>query len=255
MPPAEIAEIPVNPSPKPPRTWKLLGTTIWGGLAFGAMSLAQVFTLMALLAIFTDLDVSEQGLRAIGQHGGTIALSVLVGLPAGLAVLWIAIRLTRHSFANYLALRWPSWRQIGIALAASAVLLVTLDLAAYLFGYPVTPDFSLTSMRTARDSGLIWLALLGFCIGAPVGEEFIFRGFMYRGWSATFLKPVGAVVLTAAIFAVIHVQYEWFYIAGIFAIGLLFGTLRAWSNSTWLTVITHSFYNLIASLQALWFIS
>jgi len=251
----ECTEIAQKPVSKPPRTWKLFGTTFWGGLAFSAMSLAQVFALIGVLGVFTDLDLSEEGLKAIGQHGGTVAFSVLAGLPAGLAVLWIAIRLARRSFAGYLALRWPSWRQLGIALAASAVLLILLDVAAYLCGYPLAPEFSLTSMRTARESGLIWLVLAGFCFAAPIGEEFIFRGFMYRGWSVTFLRPAGAIVLTAALFAVIHVQYEWFYVIGIFAIGLLFGTLRAWSNSTWLTVITHAFYNLTASLQALWFVS
>jgi membrane protease YdiL (CAAX protease family) len=252
---AELAETPATPSPKQPRTWKLFGTAIWGGLAFGAMSFAQVFALILILGVYTDLDVSEANLKAIAQHGGTIAVTVLAGLPVGLAVLWIAIRLARRSFASYLALRWPSWRQIGIALAASAVLLLALDGAAYMFGYPLAPDFSLNSMRSARDSGLIWLTLIGFCFAAPLGEELIFRGFVYRGWASTFLKPAGAVVLSAALFALIHVQYEWFYVGGIFTIGLLFGYLRAWSHSTWLTVITHAFYNLVASLQALWFIS
>lgn len=252
---AELAETPATPSPKPPRTWKLLGTALWGGLAFGAMSMAQVFALMAILAVYTDLDVSEANLKAIAEHGGTIAVTVLAGLPVGLAVLWVAIRLARQSFAGYLALRWPSPREIAIALAVSAVLLVALDTAAYLFGYPLAPDFSLKSVRSARDSGLIWLALIGVCVAAPLGEELIFRGFIYRGWSVTFLKPAGAIILSAALFALIHVQYEWFYLAGIFAIGLLFGYLRYWSNSTWLTIIMHSFYNLTASLQALWFIS
>ena len=110
-------------------------------------------------------------------------------------------------------------------------------------------------MRTARDSGLLWLLLLGFCIGAPITEEFLFRGFVFRGWSATFLGAHGAIVLSALLFALIHQQYDWFYIAGIMMVGLLFGYLRYLSGSTWLTVITHAFYNLLALLQGLWFIS
>ena len=110
-------------------------------------------------------------------------------------------------------------------------------------------------MRAARDSGLIWLVLLGLCVGAPIAEEFIFRGFVFRGWSATWLGPIGAIVLSSVLFAVIHQQYGWFYIACIFLVGALFGYLRHRSGSTWLTVITHAFFNLMASLQALWFIS
>ena len=43
------------------------------------------------------------------------------------------------------------------------------------------------------DAGLVWVVMLGFCIGAPIGEEFIFRGFVFRGWSTTFLVPTGAI--------------------------------------------------------------
>ena len=49
---------------------------------------------------------------AIHVVGGglTISLSVIMGLPAVLLALWIAIRLSRTPFADYLALRWTSWR-------------------------------------------------------------------------------------------------------------------------------------------------
>jgi membrane protease YdiL (CAAX protease family) len=66
---------------------------------------------------------------------------------------------------------------------------------------------------------------------------------------------VGAIVLSAIVFALIHQQYEWFYIGCIVAVGLLFGYLRYRSESTWLTVITHGTYNLLAVLVALWKIS
>ena len=252
---AELAVVPASPVPKMPRTWKFFGTALWGGLAFVAMSVGQIAAAVIAIGLFANGDASEANLRAIAEHGATVAASVLLGLPAALLVLWLAIRLAGRSFAAYLALRWPKTKEIAFALAASTVLLVTLDVVANLAGYPLSPDFALASMRSARDSGLIWLVMLGFCIGAPIAEEFIFRGFVFRGWSATFLGPVGAIALSSALFAVIHQQYEWFYIGGIFAIGALFGYLRHRSGSTWLTVIAHAFYNLMAALQALWFIS
>ena len=240
---------------RPPRTWKFVGTAIWGMLAFGAMSLAQVAAFIVALGLFGDGDMSEAGIKAVSEHGATIAVSVLLGLPAALLVLWLAIRLARRSFAGYLALRPPAARDILLALAASLALLMTLDGIAVLAGYPVSPDFVLNSVRTARDSGTLWLLLLGFCVAAPVSEEFIFRGFVYRGWSATALGPWGAILLSSALFALIHLQYEWFYLAGIFAIGSLFGYMRYRLRSTWTTVIAHGFYNLVAAAQGLWLIS
>lgn len=253
---AELAAVSAaSPAPKLPRTWKFFGTALWGTLAFLAMSVGQLIAIVAAVGLYGRSDFSEAGITSIAQHGATVAASVLLGLPAALLVLWLATRLAGRSFASYLALRRPRGQEIAFGLAVSAALLVTLDVIAWLAGYPLSPDFALDSMRSAREAGMVWLVLLGFCVGAPIAEEFIFRGFVYRGWSASFLGPTGAIILSSALFAVIHLQYMWFYIAGIFCIGALFGYLRRRSGSTWLTVITHAFYNLMAGLQALWFIS
>ena len=251
---AEIAAAPALRAPKMPRTWKFIGTAFWGVAAFLAMSVGQLIAILFALGFFASGEFSEAKFRAVAEHGGTIAASVMLGLPPALLVLWLATRLAGRSFASYLALRRPQLKDIAFGIAASALLLVSLDVVAVLSGYPLSPDFALASMRSARDSGVIWLVLLGFCVGAPIAEEFIFRGFVFRGWSTTFLGPVGAILLSSALFSLIHQQYAWFYIAGIFLIGALFGYLRYRSHSTWLTVITHAFYNLMAALQALWFI-
>ena len=53
--------------------------------------------------------------------GLAISLSVLMGLPAVLAALWVAIRPTRTPFADYLGLHGTSWVNFligGVALAA-----------------------------------------------------------------------------------------------------------------------------------------
>jgi membrane protease YdiL (CAAX protease family) len=252
---AELAVARSLPMPKMPRTWKFFGTALWTVAALAAMSIAQLVVMLLAFAFLVKGEFDEGVFAAFVQHGGVVAGSVLVGVPAALLVLWLATRTAGRSFASYLALRRPTLRQIAYALAASAALLSILDGSAWLLGYPLSPDFSLASVRTARDSGLIWLLMLGFCVGAPIAEEFIFRGFLFRGWSTSFLGPLGAIVLSGVLFAVIHPQYEWFYIAGIAMVGWLFGYLRHWSGSTWLTVITHAFYNLMAGVQALWLVS
>ena len=250
---AELAGVAALPTQRLPRTWRFVGTALWGLAAFLGMSLGHL-AVFAAVAIQRGA-VTEANINAIAGDGAVVAVSVLFGVPGALLVLWLATRMAGRPFASYLALRWPRWDELAFGLAASAALLVALDIVAWLAGYPLSPDFALDSMRSARDSGLIWLVLLGFCVGAPVAEEFIFRGFVFRGWSVTWLRPAGAILLSSALFAVMHQQYGWFYIACAFLIGVLFGYLRHRSGSTWLTVITHAFFNLIAGLQALWFIS
>ena len=249
------ATAPTAPAPKMPRTWKFFGSSLWTFAAFLAMSIVQLIGLLVAFGVLMPGELDEEAFRSFGYHGATVGAAALIGMPVALLVLWLATRIARRSFASYLALRWPSLREIGFAFGATAALVTVLATVAWLFGYPISPEFATTSVRTARDSGLLWLLLLGFCIGAPIAEEFMFRGFLFRGWSASFLGPIGAIVLSAIVFALIHQQYEWFYIACIAAVGLLFGYLRYRSDSTWLTVITHGTYNLLAVLVALWKIS
>ncbi len=75
------------------------------------------------------------------------------------------------------------------------------------------------------------------------------RGFLLRGWSQSFLRPVGAVVLTSAVWTGLHTQYNWFYLSEIFSIGLLLGYLRYRCGSTWLTVMLHATINVIALIE------
>jgi membrane protease YdiL (CAAX protease family) len=91
--------------------------------------------------------------------------------------------------------------------------------------------------------------LIGFCIAAPITEEFTVRGLIYRGWSQSFLGPVGAIVLSSILWALIHHQYSWYYVCQIFLVGLIFGHLRRRSSSTWLTVVTHGLFNLAVTIQ------
>jgi membrane protease YdiL (CAAX protease family) len=251
---AAAATSPV-PAPKLPRTWKFFGSSLWTFAAFFAMSLVELIALLVAFGVLTTGEFDDKAFRTFGHHGATVGGAALIGMPAALLVLWLATRIARRSFASYLALRWPSLREIAFAFAATAALEVVLGTVAWLLGYPISPEFATTSVRTARDSGLLWLLLLGFCVGAPIAEEFMFRGFLFRGWSASFLGPTGAIVLSAVVFALIHQQYDWFYIACIAALGLLFGYLRYRTDSTWLTVMTHGTYNLVAVLFALWMIS
>lgn len=46
-----------------------------------------------------------------------------------------------------------------------------------------------------------------------------------------------------------HSQYDWYQVSVIFALGLVFGTARALTNSTLLTIWLHCFVNILASIQ------
>jgi membrane protease YdiL (CAAX protease family) len=194
---------------------------------------------------------------AIHVVGGglTISLSVIMGLPAVLAALWIAIRVSRTPFAEYLALRWTSWKDLLIGVGALAVLVAGWDLLSRATGREIQPGFMGEVLKSAQADGALWLLVIAFCIAAPMSEEFFARGFLYRGWSASFLRPTGAIVLSSLAWTALHLQYDWFFFGEVFSIGLLLGYLRYRSNSTWLTVVVHGVNNLAATLQTIWIAS
>ncbi len=239
---------------RPPRIWKFWGTILWGLFIFGAMFAGQ----LAVFGYFVlqkagPLDLHHAALLA--ATGVTISLSVIMGVPAVAGACWIAIRPTRTPFADYLALRWTSWKNFAIGVVSLFVLVTCWDLLSRTLGREITPGFMGDVLKSARADGALWLLVLAFCVAAPISEEFFARGFLYRGWSESFLRPAGAIVLSSIAWTILHLQYDLFFLGEVFSIGLLLGYLRYRTGSTWLTIVLHGLNNLAATLQTIWLTS
>ncbi len=235
----------------PPRIWKFWGTALWGVFIFAAMFVGQI----AVVAWFVlrrggPIDVAA-AIYVVGG-GVTISLSVMMGLPAVLAALWIAIRVSRTPFTDYLALRWTSWSNLLIGIGALFVLVMGWDLLSRATGREVAPGFMTDVLKSASADGALWLLVLAFCVAAPISEELFARGFLYRGWSQSFLGVPGAILLSSLVWTSLHLQYDWFFFGEVFSIGLLLGYLRYRCQSTWLTIVVHGLNNLAATLQSMW---
>jgi uncharacterized protein len=122
----------------------------------------------------------------------------------------------------------------------------------FVIGYlrgETAPAFAIESYKTAKAAGQLDVYVLALCVAAPISEEFLVRGLLFRGWSQSFLGPIGAIVLSSAVWAGLHTQYNMFYVAQIFTIGLLFGYFRYRSGSTWLTVVAYASINLVSLIE------
>src|SRR5260370_3488547 len=121
--PAARALAPVIGTQPPPRIWKFWGTALWGLFIFAAMFIGQI-GVVAWFILRRGGPIDIAAAIHVGGGGLTISLSVIMGLPAVLAALWIAIRISRTPFADYLALRWPSWTDLAIGIFAMIVLVM-----------------------------------------------------------------------------------------------------------------------------------
>ncbi|MCP1765314.1 CPBP family intramembrane glutamic endopeptidase [Bradyrhizobium japonicum] len=228
-----------DPSPQP-RAFDFFETLLVALIVYAVFLFAAQLTIMLSLPAFMN-GLSPEQVDVLWKQQHRQGAAVLLATPAAVAVLWVAIRRTGREFTEYLALNWPS--RDGIV---SVIGVMTIFLTVEVF---VTIKLGLTRPQTNSDfvvggaTGLILFAVV-ICLAAPVLEEFVFRGFMFRGWSQSFLGPIGAIVITSALWAMLHTQYGWYERSWIFIMGLVLGYFRLRSNSTWLTVVAHSAMNM-----------
>jgi membrane protease YdiL (CAAX protease family) len=106
-----------------------------------------------------------------------------------------------------------------------------------------------------RDRNSAYLLALFGVLVAPLIEELFFRGFLYPVL-AKYLGTQVSIVLTAALFAVIHqgqLAHAWVPLAWLFVVGIILTTVRARTKSVANSVLIHIAYN--ATLFTLLFIA
>jgi membrane protease YdiL (CAAX protease family) len=233
---------------RPPRTWYFIGSTLFAVGAYAVLMIAQLATYIVLFALNgVELTEPEQ-LHALLYNGGWLAMSMIVSCPFVVGALWIPIRIARQSFSDYLGLRWPTPGEFARGLAMMATLSLFWFLLKFALG-EATPAFMTETYSSAKASGSLATYVIGLCVAAPIMEELIVRGFLFRGWSQSFLRPAGTIVLTSVVWASLHTQYNLFYISWIFTFGIMLGSVRLRSGSTWLTVMLHATHNVIAIIN------
>jgi uncharacterized protein len=90
----------------------------------------------------------------------------------------------------------------------------------------------------------IILTLVAAVLVAPICEELFFRSFLLQGLRGAGMPTWGAIVLSALIFAAVHLQGGSFLL--LFVLALCLGTLRVVTRSVWPGVILHTLNNALA---------
>lgn len=231
----------------PVRAWGFWATLGWFGLA-AVTCTAAMFLCGVGYAVWWALNYPNIPIPLDSPTVGYLAS--VVSMPAAALVLMLAAR-RGGSMSSYLGLVWPHWRHMLVGLG--------LLIATCAFGhglYYLFPSFDQTGemiieyraiMGSPTALVLYWMTLV---VTAPVAEEIIFRGFLMRGWSESRLGIAGTILLTSAVFAAIHLQYNVVTLLMVFALGVVLGVMRWRSGSTLLPIMMHAAWNLSAGV---WF--
>jgi uncharacterized protein len=97
---------PVSVTAQRPKTWDFMETTLVALVAYGVYGVVGGLAVVALLATRGGTALPPAGVQAMPM--GLEYVASIVGGAATIVVLWIAIRMARRDFSEYLALKWPT---------------------------------------------------------------------------------------------------------------------------------------------------
>lgn len=229
------------------------GVKAWG--RFASLALA-IFALLAgqgvsLAAVSWLYGLPLSALPAIGGDGVAVAIIILVSTPLQVGLLIVLAHRAGGDPLHYLALTVPTRGQVAFGVAGVIALIAVGNAVSWLFGRDIVTTFQSDIVRTASTAGWLVLLWIAVVVVAPVGEEILFRGFIFRGWLRTPNDVWPAIVVTAALFAILHIQYDWFVIGQVFCFGLFLGWMRWATGSTLLTVLLHALINFEGMLETM----
>lgn len=220
-----------------------LSRRLFGGASSHALRLGAQLAAAGLLlavpawfafdALKETLLQNPEPLLAKAKLSGALIGYVLLAL--GGAGCWI--RRDLRQTLDRLGLRPVTLLHAGIILAG-AVALVLVNAGAESVQHRFFPglwklDHEVTKLLAhAMTPGRV--VLLG--LSAGVGEEVTLRGG---------LQPRLGIPLTSLLFAALHVQYSWFGMVLVFALGLALGLIRKYASTT-AAIVVHGLYDMLA---------
>ncbi|MEH6457121.1 MAG: type II CAAX endopeptidase family protein [Cocleimonas sp.] len=236
--------------------WGFWATLVFGLLVFTVFSICQAAGLFAYIAA-----VNPQALAALSNPDSAIGAEQLLGqymfngdaiavgqIPAAIVgvmmIIWFASMRKLLSVDEYLDLNIPTLKSMLLFLGLMILIMIAMESVNYFLDRPV-PEFMTKVYNSTQNLPLLWIAV---AVGAPFFEEFLFRGFLLEGLSRSKLGMIGAIILTSASWAVIHVQYGWFEIISIFLIGIVLCIAKIKSKSLYVPIAMHMLMNLAASV-------
>jgi uncharacterized protein len=223
----------------------------WGrwatlGLGLIAMLIGQM---AALAVLIWGIGLSLGQVPDIASEAIPVILTVCISTPAQVLVLAVMARQTGASATDYLALRLPRKIEVVAGFIAILILVVVGDGVTWLIGREIVSQFQLDTYRTASTAGYLpWLWFTAVVM-APIGEETLFRGFLFRGWLRLPRDVWPVIIVTAFIWAVSHLQYDLYFMSQVFVSGLVLGWFRWMSGSTILSMLLHGLLNCEGTLE------
>jgi membrane protease YdiL (CAAX protease family) len=218
-----------------PRPWGVLASIAW----------VLVLKLVAYIIDILTKPALEQSSEFLWD---VIVLGVF---SIQLLVIVVIVRLARWPVAEYLGWTRPHPKDVAFGFVVALAFYLLGQGARYFAG--VLDPFGIVTYLGARATGVSpwWFVLQWWpsIVCAPILEESVYRGFLWRGIEYG-IGRVTALLVTSLIFAA--AQYEFMLyrnelgpIIDAFLLALILGWMRLRSGNTTVPIICHFLYNLL----------
>lgn len=218
----------------------------WGRWATLGLGLIALFG-GQLVALFTLIQLYDLSLTRLSDllvvDGVFVTVSVYIATAVQVALLALMARQRGAGAAVYLGLTLPHKRDLVLGIIVVAIFSVAAEGVSRLLGQNPVTQFQFDIYRTASAAGWLPLLWLAVTVAGPIGEETLFRGFLFYGWHRSPRDSWAVIATTALLWALSHVQYDLFVMPQIFLYGLVLGWFRWKSGSTLLTILLHGLVN------------
>lgn len=237
-----------------PNPWRATGWLV----VFALLHVLGVFFYIAGYGGYLGAQLGAQGevvdpvavQAQIAEHvtqPGAMAGMYLAQFVLILPILLLVSRFKGQTAAQTLGIQSFSMKQVMPWLGVLAVFLAVETTAARVFNIE-QGEF----MEMLAGSKHLLLALV-LVFAAPLLEELVFRGYLFRAWRHTRLGFSGTLLLTSVLFTLLHWgQYSLAQLSFVFTLALILGFAREKSGSVLLPMLLHLGNNLAAAVLVLY---
>jgi len=200
-----------------------------------------------------DLRVLQAYAGNLFQKSSAVSQTILISdLFSVLLIIYFVRRKTPLNMKGYLGfnpvkpLPFMMWQVIMVAFFFGMNYIVSQTSVE-------EPEFMkfMRDMLATESLAALIMMLLALVGAAPLFEEMLFRGFMYTGMLYSSLGIIGAICIPSLFWSLIHVQYEWIWIAMIFFTGIMFTLARHLTGSIYTVIAMHAINNFLSFVDIL----
>ncbi len=212
----------------------------WGGSLAGLAAAFGPELLLYAVALGAGASTAADGKVTTGSAVALVVVSLLIYGWHTLAAWFFSVRVAGRRLAAW-GFRLPT-RAYFWTIPVGLMTVYAVTIAHEMVVNPREQDIVGQFPRT--PAGIALFVVLAVVL-APLFEEVFFRGFLFRGLSASWGWMAGALV-SSGVFGIAHAQLDVF--VPLFALGLVLAWVYQRTGSLWTSISLHALFNGISVL-------